>query len=120
MYRRLKNRLDVELMKEAILQDGIAEIVVERIAEIIQTLDDAYSASRSSHDMGGYVLLFKDTESYAKAFPEIMQFYNLKELEYEYSDNLTEGRKVDKQWWEELYLLSSDDALVLIHPKGGN
>lgn len=117
MYRRLKNRVDVELMKESILQNGIEEIVVERIEEIIQTLDDFYGAGRTSRDMGGYVLLFKDTESYTKAFPRIVQFYNLKEFEYEYSDNLTEGRKVDKQWWEELYLLSSDDALVLIHPK---
>lgn len=38
---------------------------------------------------------------------------------FEYSERINENTDTGVEWWEELYLLSSEDALVLIHPKEG-
>ena len=47
---------------------------------------------------------------------KIMEFYHLDKESYEYSNQLGGEGDGTEQWQEELYLLSSDDALVIIHP----
>lgn len=117
MYQRIKNRLDAELLSEDLQRENIDNTVIKRIGELVAILDENYGACRSSADMGGYLLFFPDGMTYEKCYPHIMEFYHLKEELFEYSQQINERMDSDVEWWEELYLLSSDDALVLIHPK---
>lgn len=117
MYRRIKNELDMTLLEDELRTLGVDNIVLDRMREIIFTLDDAYKTNRGSRDMGGYIFFFDNEENYKNALPQILEFHNLRMEDYEYSEiinnNIEQGA-----WWEELYLLSSDDAIVLVHPKG--
>lgn len=115
MYQRILNKLDVGIWEKEV-QGIVEDDVINRIKEQINTLDEAYGSDRGPKNMGGYVLFFKDKESYENTVDEIMEFYKLDKDLYEYSDCISEGRAGKPQWTEELYMLGSDDALVLIHP----
>ena len=117
MYYRLKNRLDYESLKEDIGEDNSLKIVSDRIEEIIDTLDDNYGTHRNSKAMGGYLLLFQSEENYEKLKMQILSFYQLDIKDYEYSETLIEDKEYNVEWWEELYMLSSDDAIVIMHPR---
>lgn len=117
MYQRIKNRLDAELLSEDLQRANIDKAVIKRIGELVAILDENYGACRSSADMGGYLLFFPDGMTYEKCYPHIMEFYHLNEEWFEYSERINERPDSGIEWWEELYLLSSDDALVLIYPK---
>lgn len=117
MYYRLKNRLDFESLQEDIGEDNSLKIVSDRIEEIIDTLDDNYGAQRNSKAMGGYLLLFQSEENYEELKMQILSFYQLDIKDYEYSETLIEDKEYNVEWWEELYMLSSDDAIVIMHPR---
>ena len=117
MYYRLKNRLDFESLQEDIGEDNSLKIVSDRIEEIIDTLDDNYGAHRNSRAMGGYLLLFQSEENYEELKIQILSFYQLDIKDYEYSETLIEDQEYNVEWWEELYMLSSDDAIVIMHPR---
>lgn len=118
MYQRLMNKLDVDIWANEV-QDIVDDDVINRVREQINTLDEAYGNHRGIKDMGGYILFFKDKASYDGCIDEIMSFYKLDRELYEYSDCICGGQAGKKKWMEELYMLGSDDALVLIHPKEG-
>lgn len=113
MYQRIKNRLDMEIIEESLKSNGTDKAVMKRIEELVDILDREYGCCRNSSDMGGYILFFTELQTYEKFVPKIMEFYNLDKDLYEYSELID----ATDEWQEELYLLSSDDALVLIHPK---
>ena len=115
MYQRLMNKLDIDIL-ESELQGEVNDEVLNRIREQIDIMDNAYGTLRGTKDMGGYILFFRDKESYENSVDNIMDFYHLEKDVYEYSDCISEDTDNDQEWMEELYLLSSDDALVLIHP----
>ncbi len=117
MYYRLMNRLDYESLQEDMREDNPLKKVSDRIEEIIDTLDDNYGAHRNSRDMGGYLLLFQSEENYEKLKMQILSFYQLDIKDYEYSETLIEDKEYNVEWWEELYMLSSDDAIVIMHPR---
>lgn len=118
MYYRIMNRLDADALSKKICKDNIAEkIVADRISEIIDTLDDAYGGHRNSYAMGGFVFYFPDEATYEREYINILEFYRLNALDYEYSDLIGDAAIQGKEWREELFMLSSDDSLVLIHPK---
>ena len=112
MYRRLKNRFDLEMIKDKLQTNGVNKAVTERVSETLGTLDLSYGADRTSTDMGGYVLLFEDRKDYEKSIDKILNFYHVNKEEYEYTETIADN------WEETLYLLSSDDSLVLVYPKG--
>ena len=118
MYQRVLNKLDVDILSEELHLKGVDRCVIERLAEIVEVLDDSYGVMRNSHSMGGYVLFFEDKQTYEKIFSKIMDFYHLDEKQYEYSELISTDTKHNQEWWEELYMLSLDDALVFIHPRG--
>ncbi len=120
MYQRIKNRLDVEIIEESLKPEKIDRAVIKRIGELAAILDREYGASRNSSDMGGYILLFTDAETYRKHISRIMEFYHLEKDLFEYSEQIAGIDDGIVQWQEELYLLSSDDSLVLIYPKDSN
>lgn len=118
MYQRILNKLDVDILSEELYLKGVDRCVIERLTGIVEVLDDSYGAMRNSHSMGGYVLFFEDKQTYEDAFSKIIEFYHLDEKNYEYSEIISTDMKNKQEWREELYMLSSDDALVFIHPRG--
>lgn len=118
MYHRIMNKLDAEMFSEELQEKKVDRIVIERIRELAGMLDDRYGVRRGSADMGGYILFFHNSRDYGKCVPHILQFYHMDRELFEYSEQINENSVSGVEWWEELYLLSSDDALVLIHPKG--
>lgn len=107
------NKLDFGMWQKKV-QGSISDDVIGRVREQINILDEAYGSTRGSRDMGGYILFFSDKASYDENIDELLAFYNINKDLYEYSDCINEGQ--DIKWMEELYMLGSDDALVLIHP----
>lgn len=118
MYYRIKNRLDAEALADEITKSDHSKVVVaDRIKEIVDTLDDAYGADRTSFAMGGYVLYFPDYECYRKNIENISGFYNFDLNGYEYTEVVGEKVIGKQKWIESLFILSSDDSLVLIYPQ---
>ena len=115
---RLKTALDFELFVEE--HQGIFSQntgVKKRIAEALKTLDEAYGADRKAHDMGGYVFLFLSEENFNAEIGRIMEHYKLNKDYAEYCETIEQSRADDGLlWMEELYLLSSDDSILMIHP----
>lgn len=117
MYYRIKNQLDAEMLAEEFDPKATGSPVMKRIMEIVETLDFAYGAERKSHDMGGYILYFPDVQTYRKSIGKIEEFHKISRDECEYADRIAECRQENAEWIEELYLLTSEDSLVLLYPK---
>lgn len=113
MYLRIKNKFDLTLLTMEQEKVGIDSVILNRLAEIIETLDGAYGMCRNAHSMGGYVFLFTEINDYQKYRELISDYYGIDMKLCEYSDDLGNG------WCEELYLLSSDDSIVMLYRKGG-
>ena len=117
MYQRIKNKLDMEIIKDFLESEQTNQNVVRRMEELTDILDGAYGGSRGAFDMGGYILFFGDIQTYGNHIAKIMAFYHLDGNLAEYSNTIEGTAESAIQWREELYLLSSDDSLVLIYPK---
>ncbi len=112
MYYRIKDSLDAKALSDEIMaSDSGMAAVTDRIKKIASILDNSYGAYRKSVDMGGYVLYFPNQKTYKENIPNIFSFYHISADDFEYSDEIGKG------WYETLYLLSSDDSLVLIYPQ---
>ena len=116
MYHRIKNSLDMEILKDNLETENVDGYVIKRLEELVTILDREYGICRGSSDMGGYILLFTEKQTYEKYFPKIMELHHLDKDLCEYSEQISDTEDGRTEWCEELYLLSSDDALVLIHP----
>lgn len=115
MYQRIKNKLDLEIVEKFLKAEKVEQAVLKRVEELVEVLDREYGCCRGSSDMGGYVLLFTDRETYENYVSKLMECYHLEKTLSEYTERIS-GTEDGKQWREELYLLSSDDALVLVYP----
>lgn len=113
MYYRLKNRFEVDLLRDVLLENNVPIIVLERMCEITDILDLNYGTERSSTAMGGYLLFFPTKEDYITAAPTILENYNMDADLFEYEDVLSTTE--DISWREKLYLLSSDDSLIFMY-----
>ena len=114
MYQRIKNKLDMEIIKDFLESEQTDQNVVRRMEELTDILDGAYGGA---FDMGGYILFFGDIQTYGNHIAKIMAFYHLDGNLAEYSNTKEGTAESAIQWREELYLLSSDDSLVLIYPE---
>lgn len=103
------------LEREMLRSKDVPQIVIDRMGEVIKTFDDNYGAERSCFDYGGYVLYFPNEQTYQENISDIFSFYHINMEDFEYSDTIGKGE--GKEWHETLYLLSSDDGLVLIYPQ---
>lgn len=117
MYQRIKNRLDAKFLLEEMRSQEKNVFVGDRILELAGILDDAYGAQRKVYDMGGYILYFPDTQTYEDTIVDIWEFYNIEPTMYEYMEYVGESEFSNIKWIEKLFLLSSDDCLVLIYPQ---
>lgn len=117
MYQRIKNKLDMEIISGFLESEQIDRKVVSRLEELISVLDEAYGACRGAFEMGGYILFFGDIQTYKNHISRLMEFYQLDKDLAEYSRQIEDTADSAKRWCEELYLLSSDDSLVLVYPE---
>ncbi len=117
MYQRIKNRLDAKFLLADMREQGKDVFVGDRILELAGVLDDAYGGNRKAHDMGGYILYFPDAQTYENTVVDIWEFYNIEPTLYEYMEYIGESESNDIHWVEKLFLLSSDDSLVLVYPQ---
>lgn len=117
MYYRIKNSLDAKALANKLYQEGAEMcLVADRLLEIINVLDGNYGSHRKPFDMGGYVLYFPATDVYQREIGNILDFYHINPDSYEYLETIG-GKPVNGvEWKEELFLLSSDDSLVLVYP----
>ena len=122
MYYRIKHRFEAKLLLDEMRENNQNVFVGDRILEQIGILDDSYNVEgkrggRNRWDYGGYVLFFPDIASYEKDIVELWDFYNLNPTEYEYADYIGDSMTENVQWVEKLFLLGSDDSLLLIYPQ---
>lgn len=121
MYYRLKNKKDVELFVSSMLEEPKYHLIVDRLMELAELLDSNYGEYRGESDMGGYILYFPDKDCYDTMILELEEYYHIDPNCYEYQDELSDRADQDTfAFCEDLYLLSSDDALVFVYPKEVN
>ena len=113
MYYRLVDLCDIDVLSSAIIAKKPS--LIDRMKEIITTLNDAYGERRKQSDLGGYILFFPTSDDYKNSIQTLYHFYNIDPQLYEYNEALTtEGTQC---WMEQLFLLSSDYSLTFIYPK---
>lgn len=115
MFLRLKNLNDFAAVSDYLHSKISCKSVLDRMKEILQVLDDNYGAERGSTAMGGYIFWFESDDAYQEYCVKMLSAYNLQMNAYEYSDEIDNDE--DKVWMEELYLLGSEDSIVVIHPE---
>ncbi len=124
MYYRIKHRYESRLLLEEMRAMGKAVFVGDRILEQVGILDDNYNyaektGGRDRCDYGGYILFFPSEKCYEDCVVDIWDFYNIDPTQYEYADYIGDSQFSDVKWIEKLYLLGSDDSLLLVYPQGG-
>ena len=85
--------------------------------EDIDILDAAYGVERQAYSMGGYLLYFPTEEDYKTSLRTLAEVYRFDPCIYEFDDSIWEEPKSGIVWKRRLYLLSSDDALVMFYPE---
>lgn len=117
MYARIVNELDYKWLKENIRGEisvkNVADAVMNKIENIVQSLDTCYGSARSASDMGGNVFVLTDDSVSMQQYEDILQSYHILKDAEEYSDIIC--REDNKEWLCELYMIGSDDALVIIY-----
>lgn len=117
MYARIVNELDYKWLIATICNEisikEVSNAVVKRIESVVQSLDTYYGKSRTSYDMGGNLFFLSDIGLIAQQYKDILECYNLSENMREYSEVI--GCEEKREWICDLYMLSSDDAIVIIY-----
>jgi len=116
MYLRLKNKLDLEGFSVVFEERG-KKLVYDKMMEDIEILDTAYGVGRQSYSMGGYLLYFPTENDYVSSITALAEVYRFDPWIYESDDEVWADLNNDLVWKRKLYLLSSDDALVLYYPE---
>lgn len=116
MYLRLKNKPDLEGFSVLFEEHG-KKPLYDKMMEDIEVLDAAYGVGRQSYSMGGYLLFFPTEEDYKSSLGTLAEVYHFDPWIYEFDDSIWEEQNTDYLWKKRLYLLSSDDALVMIYPE---
>lgn len=116
MHLRLMNKLDLDgiggNMEDIFQNPAVVASVWGRVQTAVEILDTTYGGQRSATDMGGFVFL----ATLEQDKKEILDFYSLEKKLAEYSDTIIQTGSVT--WHEELYLRSSEDAVIIIYPTG--
>lgn len=113
MYYRIKNKFELDFLKNIETANIIPSIVLDRMSDVLDILDTNYGTTRASNAMGGYILFFPTKEDYLNIAPIIYENYNIDSSLYEYDDELASTENMS--WKEKLYLLSSEDSLIFIY-----
>ena len=89
----------------------------DKMMEDIEILDTTYGVGRESYSMGGYLLYFPTENDYKASLDTLAQVYHFDPWIYEFDDSIWEEQDTGCVWKRRLYMLSSDDALVMIYPE---
>lgn len=116
MYLRLKNKPDLEGFSVLFEEHG-KKPLYEKMMEDIEALDAAYGVGRQSYSMGGYLLYFPTENDYKTSLNTLAEVYHFDPWIYEFDDLLWEEQSTGYVWKRRLYMLSSDDALLMIYPE---
>jgi len=116
MYLRLKNKPDLEGFSELFEEHG-KKPLYEKMMEDIEVLDAAYGVGRQAYSMGGYLLYFPTEKDYQESLSTLAEVYHFDPWIYEFDDLLWEEQSTGCEWKRRLYMLSSDDALLMIYPE---
>ena len=94
----------------------IPRVILERLKQRIETLQECYGAGRDLEaDLGGYVVLFPSMTLEEKTeHRNILEKYHAQDDEYEYQNIIS--TEDGQEWVEELYILSADYGIVMFYP----
>lgn len=119
MFLRIMNKLDLECMSDTINKEiskpEMAEQILKRLRTSVHILDSAYGESREALSMGGFIFLLTDLSEAEQLRQKILDFYDLSDLDSEYTEEIC--RDKDNIWIEDMFLRSSEDAIVIIYMK---
>ncbi len=115
MYIRLKNQYDLESLKPIFMEQNQI-ILYEKIKEDLLILDNAYGVSRSVSAYGGYIILCIDPDDYTNDIQIFCKIYQFDCEAYEYLDNVWNDSNTNIMWKKILFLLGSDDSLLIYYP----
>lgn len=116
MYLRLKNKLDLEGFAGLFREHGKMPLY-EMMMEDIKVLDTAYEEGRPAYSMGGYLLYFPTAEDFETSLTALVDVYRFDPWIDEYDDLLWEEPDTGYVWKKRLYMLSSDDSLLMFYPE---
>jgi hypothetical protein len=97
-------------------QTSEKNIVFHRIKEILEMLEEAYGTENRQYE-GGKIVFFTDEKAYQQEIDSLLHRQHINPEWNEYSEIIGEQAFDGVEWWEEMYLVSSENALVIIHPK---
>lgn len=116
MYLRVRDSFDVDMLREEYsgrVDDEIIGIVDDRI----KRLEDAYGAGQPDQTgYGGYLLFFPTPQDCMITYPKVLSHYGLDDDLNEY-DDIIDTASSNQRWHEKLFLMGSDDALILVYPE---
>ena len=115
MYLRFKNKLDLDGFNMLFEEHG-KKPLYELMMEDIEVLDTAYGVGRPAYSMGGYLLYFPTAEDFETSLTALVDEYRFDPWIDEYDDFLWEDLNMGCAWRKRLYILSSDDVLLMVYP----
>lgn len=115
MYIRLKNLPDLESLKGS-FEEQNQIVLYDNIKEDLSILDQAYRIDRSSFSYGGYIILCLNPDGVADDIESLCNTYNLDKELCEFVDDVWFDSNCNIQWRKQLYLLGSDDSLMIYYP----
>lgn len=100
------------------LKNFIAVDILDLILERVQVFDESYGEERNlEEDLGGYCAVFPTAANLEEEYQKLLDKYHIDEELYEYQEQIDCG---EETWIEELFILSSDYAVIMIYPEGGH
>lgn len=116
MYLRLKNKTDLEGFSVLFEQHG-KKPLYELMMEDIEVLDTAYGVGRLAYSMGGYLFYFPTENDFKTSLDALAEVYRFDPWIDEFDDFLWKEPNTGYVWKRRLYMLSSDDAMLMIYPE---
>ena len=131
MYFKIVNKFDAEMLKMAVEEGFVrdienkpeqykkaCELSVQSLLEQVLRLDKYYDARRQpDNDLGGYAYFLPTLEDVSNFFGKIKEWHGITNLPSEYDDVVAEMEDEDTEFVEQLFIPSSDFALVFTYPR---
>ena len=131
MYFKIVNKFDAEMLKMAVEEGFVrdienkserykkaCELSVQSLLEQVLRFDTFYGARRQpDKDLGGYAYFLPTLEDVSKFLKTIKEWHGITKLPSEYDDVVAEMEDEDTEFVEQLFIPSSDFALVFTYPR---
>lgn len=104
-----------DTINKEISKPEMAEQVLKRLKTSVHILDSAYGVGREALSMGGFIFLLTGLSESEQLRQKILDFYDLSNQDSEYTEEIC--RDKNNIWIEDMFLRSSEDAIVIIYMK---